>query len=97
MEPGEHTNTVALQWRSDTHPYLHKRVQGEDVLPADIVELDHGTLQKRAIGEVTELGLPFHARDGQEVSLRAPLGHHLWNHKEDSQHEDVTLPEPSLK
>lgn len=62
---------------ADTRPHLHKRVQCKDVLPTNIVELDQGTPQKRAVGKVTELGLPFHTSDRQEVSLGAPLGHHL--------------------
>ena len=77
---------------SDTHPYLHKRVQCKDVLPTNIVELDHSTLQKRAIGKVTKLGRAFHTSDCQEVSLCAPLDHHLWNQKEENgQHEGGTL------
>lgn len=70
-------NTLLSQRVSDTRPYLHKRVQGKDVLPTNVVELDHGTLQKRAIGEVTELAWALHTSNCQEVSLRAPLGHHL--------------------
>lgn len=89
--------TVAPQRGSDTCPYLHKCVQCEDVLPSNIVELDHGTLQKRAVGKVTELGLPFHTSNCQEVSLCAPLGHHLWNHKENGQHEDRSIPELLLR
>lgn len=69
--------TQGAQRVPHTRPYLHKCVQREDVLPSDVVELDHGTLQEGAVGKVTELGLPFHASDCQEVSLRAPLGHHL--------------------
>lgn len=94
MERG--MQTQGAQWVPHTCPYLHKCVQREDVLPSDVVELDHGTLQERAIGKVIELGLPFHTSDCQEVSLRAPLGHHLWNHKEKMVSLKMWLPSPNF-
>lgn len=61
--------TIYQRWNIATGifkcPHLYKRVQREDVLPSDIVELDHGTLQKRTIGQLAELGLLLHPSNCQ--------------------------------
>lgn len=70
---------VSKAWRTDLKnaSYLHRCLQGVDVFPTHVVELDQCAFQQGAIAEVKQLVLLLHACYCQQVSLCAPLHHHI--------------------
>lgn len=70
---------VSKAWRIDfkNASYLHRCLQSVDMFPTHVVELDKCAFQQGTIAEVNQLVLLLHACYCKQVSLCAPLYHHI--------------------